>query len=376
MSAYDDAVGAWFGALRRGDARTWAQWLGTHPDIEPAPARTAGSALQLEVARRVAAGGAIPGLDALVDTIAATPAFGRGLGDVPMPWPGAHPFGPPPCDPEMLPAEQLLRVAVPVLVRLGARLPAALPVAGPRAGHWWRRGFAVSGPPTYAAAISEDLRVAGLRVGGHGLTGIVVAAPFERAMFALWSRRVASGGAIGWRRFWMIRSRQDQLPFGVDVAAQIERLAGRTRALHVVVGESSTTIAQRIARITGVPVSNPVEESWRRVDLHRRINRVASVGGEAIGARVLALLPPEATRVPGAPRACRPWAGSNGRLQVAAIRAAATAGGYPVHGNPAELLGASDMGAERPMVTTADATLDLAVHAIREAWQRVGGVDD
>lgn len=366
--AYDAAAAAWFEALRQGSSSTWAEWRADHPQVSAASTRPACSGLQLEVIRRVAAVGPLPGFDRLADTIASTPAFGRGLGDVPLPWPGRQAFGPPAVEPETLPAEQLLRVAVPALVRLGSRLPVPPPPAVPSNGRRWRRGYVVTGPPSYAASVRDQLRAAGLRVGGRRGTGIVVIAPFEHAMFDVWTHRVRAGGAIGWRRFWTIRSRAGRLPVGVDVGTQITRISQRTRSVHVVIGADPSVIARQVADIVGVPVAAPMEESWRRTDLRRRINRVAADGSGSIAARVLALAPPDPARIPRAPRAHRRWAEETGRRLAGEVQALVASGGYPVHGNIADLLGATDPGADAPVSTTAEETLELAVHAIRGIW--------
>ena len=165
-----------------------------------------------------------------------------------------------------------------------------------------------------------------------------------------------------------ILTRAGRLPVGVDVGTQITRISQRTRSVHVVIGADPSVIARQVADIVGVPVAAPMEESWRRTDLRRRINRVAADGSGSIAARVLALAPPDPARIPRAPRAHRRWAEETGRRLAGEVQALVASGGYPVHGNIADLLGATDPGADAPVSTTAEETLELAVHAIRGIW--------
>ena len=63
-------------------------------------------------------------LGGLADRVLATAAPGRGLLDVPLPWPDApRRFGTPPMDPAQLPEEELIRLAVGVLAHLLPDVP-------------------------------------------------------------------------------------------------------------------------------------------------------------------------------------------------------------------------------------------------------------
>ena len=371
MSAYDDAVAGWFDHLRGGGTRTWERWL---PNSTPATAGTGAlrsSSLQLELVRRLAEGGELPRFGTLADEIVATPAFGRGRTEVPLPWPEAPAYGPRPVAPEDLPAPELLRVAAPLLARLVQRLPgtAAPPQVG--AGRWWRRAVTLAGPPDLVHPLRRQLLTAGLRRSGRNATRIVLAAPFEQAMFGLWADRVRAGASVRWARFWQIRSHADRVPPPLDAARLILGAPGS----HLVIAVDPDLVARAVAELSGVPVTPPALPTWAAVDLRRRLNRVVEATTPAeqrtlLGERLTALLPDDTDRVVPPPRAEREWASTTAARLAADVTGLAAAGGYPVHGNPADLVGASDPGVDAP-VTTADRTLRLALVAVRAAWQRL-----
>lgn len=378
MSAYDDAVAGWCSHLRDGGTDTWARWLSTRPVEATGAAVPRTSSLQLELVRRLALAGELPRFGALADAVVATPAFGRGHTEVPLPWPDLPAYGPRPVAPEDLPPGDLLRVAAPVLARLVGRLPDEPRPPAATGGRWWRRAVTVAGPPALADPVRRQLLAVGLRDGGRNVTTIVLAAPFERAMFALWSSRIAAGASVRWARFWQIRSRADRVPPSLDAARLVREAPGAPDRIHVVVATDPGVVARIVTELSGAPVSPPAPPTWAAVDLRRRLNRVVEGTTDpstraALGDRLTALLPDDVDEAVAPPRAERAWAGATGARLADDLAKVAAAGGYPVHGNPADLLGAPEPGVDAPVTTTADRTLQLALVAVRAAWERLEG---
>ena len=146
--SYDEAVTGWADHLRSGGTTTWSVWLEDGPGTAT-PTRPLPDGVHLELLRRLntAAGDElVPGL---ADLVLSTASPGRGLVDVPLPWPPDPPrYGSPAIDPERLPEEELIRLATGVIVRLLPGLPdpevpaepSSLPVP-------WRRRFLCTAPP-------------------------------------------------------------------------------------------------------------------------------------------------------------------------------------------------------------------------------------
>ncbi len=89
LTSYDDAVSGWAEHLRSGGTTTWAAWLDGHDQPVPSPAeprRPLPDAVHLELVRRLNMAAGRP-VDALADRVLATASPGRGLVDVPLPWP-------------------------------------------------------------------------------------------------------------------------------------------------------------------------------------------------------------------------------------------------------------------------------------------------
>jgi len=386
VTAYDDAVAGWYTHLHGGGTDTWARWLNADRS-EPAVSAPRTTAVQLELVRRLGELGELPRFGALAEAVVATPAFGRGSLEMPLPWPEAPTYGPRAVPPEDLPAGELLRVAAPVLARLVPRLPEAPPRPAPAGGRWWRRAVTVTGPPALAGPLRRQLLAAGLRDRSRNATRIVLAAPFEQAMFGLWSVRVAEGASVRWSRFWQIRSRADRVPPAFN-AARLARLApGPHDRTHLVIAADRDLAARTVAELSGVAVDLPPSPEWAEVDLRRRLNRVVEATTDpprraALGARLAALLRehPECSSGSGGsgesvapPRAERAWAVATGIRLADDVASLVATGGYPVHGNPADLLGAPDPGVDAPVTTTAERTLHLALVAVRAAWAQLEG---
>ena len=160
MSGYDDAVASWYAELRAGRPITWSAHLAGGGRAPGTPVRV--GAAHLEVVRRLAERlGDSAGFPELADRVVSTAAFGRGRVDIPLPLPGGPVPGPPPMDPEQIPAGELLRVAVPVLAEMlefgpvGPVTPVA-PTRRPR--RWGAPRVVVHGNPGIAVPLRAALR--------------------------------------------------------------------------------------------------------------------------------------------------------------------------------------------------------------------------
>jgi len=369
---YQHAVSAWAAHLLAGGTTSWADWRRRATDaradvavLEPLP-----DATHLELVRRVnlEAG---PGADlaGLADRILATPAPGRGLLDVPLPWTGApRRFGTPPIDPALLPGEELVRLAVGVLAHLlpGVRPPAPDEPQRP----WpapWRRRFRLHGAPATVAAVRRHLLAQGYVETDWRPTHVVIGRPVEVMMAEHWGRVVRAGGVVKWSRLWRRAEASGRLPPQIDVAATAARLRDRRREpLHVVVARDAGDAAALAAGVLGArPPGVHGGPDVALSDLVRRLNRLAVLTQGPDQVRVLArtlvsvlgadLLSPGAPE-PAPPQASLPWAREVAAAGAAALRQA----GYAVHGDPGALAPTEH---RLPGTVDRERTLALAVRA-------------
>ena len=184
LASYDETVAGWAAHLRSGGTTTWSAWLDRDPAPESAtPPRPLPDAVHLELVRRLneAAGGPV---EALADRVLATGSPGRGLVDVPLSWPeGNRDYGSPATDPALLPAEELIRLAVGVLAHLLPGVP--VPREEDPSPGWpvpWRRRFLLHGSPGTAAAVRHGLLRQGLVETDWRPTHVVLARPVEVMM--------------------------------------------------------------------------------------------------------------------------------------------------------------------------------------------------
>ncbi len=217
----------------------------------------------------------------LADRVLATASPGRGLVDVPLPWP-AEPwrFGCPAIDPDRLPEDELIRLATGVLVHLLPGLPR--PTAAPEPARWpvpWRRRFRLHGAPGTAAAVRRGLLEQGLVESDWRPTHVVIARPVEAMMAEHWAERARGGGILKWSALWRRAEAAGRLPDEIDVAAIAARLDGRRREpVHVVVARDAQEAAETTARLLGartfvVGGSGDLAAT----DLMRRVNRLIGV---------------------------------------------------------------------------------------------------
>jgi hypothetical protein len=332
----------------------------------------------------------LPDFGRLADLVLGTAGPGRGLLDVPLPWPhpasgstsgstSGTPIGTPPVAPEELPAEELLRACTGVLVRLlaaEARLPDTRP---PRPWRPWRRGFTLLGAPTTADLVRGALLERGLREGGPRTTWFVLGGPLEELMAQRWSARVRAGAGMRWQRMWRTAATNDRVPPGIALPTIASHLAEEFTAsrVHVVLAHDPSATLALVGEILGVPVG-PVADRYDALatDLLRRINPVLTLAvGEDARRQVVARVWPgiaagEAAVPLGAPAAHLGWATRTGERMATAL----SSGRYAVHGDPALVVPT-----RRPGVRRAPDPDDVLAHAlgvVGRAWRRnVAGSD-
>lgn len=378
-AGYEQAVRGWAQHLVEGGETPWSRWVGDASKSAgvdgPLPA-----AAQLEVVRRL--DGTVPDFAGLAALVLRTPAPGRGLVDVPLPWAGdaaeGARFGTPPVDPRDLPVDELVRVCVGVLVGLLSPVQAqAGPLDPEPALHRWRRPQAgLHGSPVTTSALRHELAERGVRLGGgpHA-RHVVIALPLEQMMAEHWARRVRTGSGIGWARMWQQVATHETLPGGVDVAARAGELAARFGAgrVHVVLGADPHEVARGVTTLLGVrPVPLFVSGEVAGADLLRRVNPVLtlSVGEERRRALADVLqqlcVRADAPRL-GAPPRQLEWAVRAGERVASCLRTA----DYAVHGDPGLVVpGAQDAPGVRRTVDARD-TLLVALRAVERAWVRI-----
>lgn len=373
---YADRVRAWADQLRGGSTRTWPEFLAAGPSAPAGPSdRPLPGAAQLELVRRLA-GTDLPDFGRLADLVLTSAGAGRGLVDVPLPWPADAPadrIGSPPTEPAELPADEILRVCATVL----GQLLAAEPAAPPRRDHhpWrpWRRSFALLGAPTTVALVRSALRSQGLREGGARTTYFVLGGPLEDLMAQRWSARVRAGAGMRWQRMWRTAETNDRVPPGVALPALAQRLAEQVdpSRVHVVLAADATTALAHVAEVLGV-AGHPVAErpDTLATDLLRRVNPVLGlrVGDEerrrVVGRTWRELAGGEGPYPLAAPARRQDWAVRTGERMAEEL----TAPRYAVHGDPSLVVPARRPGVRR--APDPDDVLRHAVVVIGRAWRR------
>jgi hypothetical protein len=390
--SYEQAVSAWAAHLRAGGTTPWSVWR-EHPvqDAEPAAdplLRPLPDAIHLELVRRInlAAGPEPRDVAGLADRVLATASPGRGLLDVPLPWPAApRRFGTPPVDPAQLPEDELIRLAVGVLAHALPDVPRPGPEALP--SRWpapWRRRFRLHGSPGTVAALRRGLLAQGLVETDWRPTHVVIARPVEVMMAEHWAGTVRDGGILKWSTLWRRAQAAGRLPAPIDVTAIASRLEGRLEGrlggrrrepLHVVVARDVEEAAAWTADVLGaLPVEVHGTSDSALSDLLRRLNRLTALtqgpGRVRDLARTLvATLEPDSapreTSTLVTPPASLTWADEVAATTAEKLRHA----GYAVHGDPESL-------APTPhrLSGTVDRerTLELAVAACLRSWHLRG----
>ena len=376
-TSYDAAVTGWADHLRSGGTTTWSAWLeqpgrSSRPPQWPLP-----DAVHLELVRRLNELAGAPDA-ALADRVLATPSPGRGLVEVPLPWPGGErAFGSPATDPDRLPEEELIRLAVGVIAHLLPGLSSARPVE--RSSPWplpWRRRFLLHGSPGTAAAVRQGLLDQGLVESDWRPVHVVLARPVEVMMAELWADSARRGGILKWSTFWRRAMATGRLPAPIDVAAIARRFEGRHREqVHVVVARDAQEAAERTARVLRArPFVVDGAGGLAETDLVRRVNRLTALTSgpgrtRDLAARLAAVLQEPAgseAPPPVVPRPALAWARAQATSAAHDLRVA----GYAVHGKPDDLAPSDHVHAGTVDRTR---TLELAIAACLRTWRLQGG---
>lgn len=373
---YADRVRAWADHLRAGGTSTWAELLAsgaastTDSGADPLPGAT-----QLEVTRRLAELD-LPDFAALADLVLTTAGPGRGLVDVPLPWPDAPDatrLGTPPVDPEHLPADELLRVCAGVLAALLADEPAEPVTRGPRPWRPWRRAFTLLGAPGTVATVRDALLARGLREGGSRTTWFVLGGPLEDLMTQRWSARVRAGAGVRWQRMWRTAVANDRLPPAIALPTVAGHLAEEFSPdrVHVVLAEDATTALASVAEVLGVEAAEArIRYDVLGTDLLRRVNPVLGLAvGDVARRAIIDRVWPEIGEAEdsgplAAPAAHLDWAVRTGERMAAALSDAR----YAVHGDPALVVPTRRAGVR--CAPDADDVLAHALVVVGRAWRR------
>ena len=385
-ASYEQAVSAWAAHLRAGGTTDWSAWRDSRTDLArddlggTGGRRPLPDAVHLELVRRINLT-APEGADVrgLADQVLATAAPGRGLIDVPLPWPDTpRRFGTPPMDPAQLPEEELIRLAVGVLAHLLPGVPDSSPEAPP--APWplpWRRRFRLHGSPGTVAGVRESLLAQGLVETDWRPTHIVLARPVPVMMAEYWAASVRNGGILKWSTAWRRAEAAGRLPPSIDVADIAEQLATRsTRQVHVVTAGNAEDAAALTAEVLRADAAEVQENGDAAVsDLLRRLNRLTALahgpGRVRDLARTLAAtLDEPATPAHSATSLAPPppsmgWAREQAASTTERIRRA----GYAVHG---ELDALTPTDHRLPGTVDRGRTLELAVTACLRSWHLRG----
>ncbi len=385
---YGDAVWAWADHLRAGGTTPWSAW---HHPADATGARQPGpvpDAIHLELVRRInlAAGPDAHDLRGLADRVFATASPGRGLLDVPLPWPREpRRFGTPAMDPSGLPEEELVRLGVGVLAHLlpGLRPPPRVwrrtPWSTP-----WRRRFRLHGAPATVAAVRRGLLAQGYLETDWRPTHVVIGRPIEVMMAEHWAEAVRNGGILKWSTTWRRAQAAGRLPDPIDLTGIAERLRDRSREpLHVVVArDAERAAALTTAVLRARPVQLGSSGDAALSDLLRRLNRLTGMAQgpgrvRDVARTLVAVLEEDRADVvvrsagrslsiaPVSPPASLPWARDVAATTAERLRRA----GYAVHGDP-DALAPTDH--RLPGTIDREHTLELAVTGLLRTWHQGG----
>lgn len=370
---YDEAVSAWARHLRSGGTTTWRTWTAQPPTAEargvlaPLP-----DAVHLELVRRINLAAVDAGdTGRLADLVLATPAHGRGRVEVPLPWPERPAYGDPPIDPDDVPDQELLRVAVGALARL---LPGVPPPPAPHdLARWplpWRRRFRLHGSPGTVAAVRTTLLARGFVESDWNPVHLVVGRPLDLMMAEQRASANATGGQVAWTRLWRRAMTLDAVPGRLDVVGTAERLAAAgVGTVHLVLGREGAEVATAVATILRTaPFDLPGPPDPGMSDLLQQVNRLTALRHGRRHVRRLATTLEHtmagggaSATPPGAPVAARAWA----RRTTRAWAARTASAGYSVHGEPGVLAPTEPA---QPASRDRRHTLDLAVEACLRTW--------
>ncbi|GAA1905209.1 hypothetical protein GCM10009737_02470 [Nocardioides lentus] len=382
MGADDDLARArgWVAHLLAGGTTPWTAWTGRADPASTGPASTGPAstdvpgwdgplpgAQHLEVLRRLNGLGAPD--PALARTVLATAPPGRGALDLRLAGLPNRGYGARAVDPEALPADELLRVAVGALAdRLATADLPERPVPTlrrrledeARARLPRRHPFRLVGPRARVDPVRRRLQELGRTPGGRGAVHYVVGADTGRLVVDAWAARAAEGTAPTWPEWLTTWVERDSCPPRADLAAVAARWGARE---HV----GAVEVVLDVGALTGLlatpaPVTAPPPPSAAATELVRRVStalatevergRRARLTAEVLAPRAVRLdAGGEPLRVPGRHH---DWLARRGR----ALARDLAAGGYRVHG-PTGLL--EDPPAHGVPAPQDDAVLRLAL---------------
>ncbi len=387
---YAAQVGAWAAALRTGRSETWAEFRAGQTAVAASDPGSLDGPLpggaQLEVVRRLAVRHpGLPRFAELADLVLSAASPGRGLVDTPLPWPGEdRRFGSPAIEPELLPSEELVRVACAVLVELLVAAPVPAPAPVDRGRFWRRHGFVLRGAPGSAAAVRDALVAAGWREGGLRPTYVVLGLPLEDLMAQRWAARIRAGAGMRWVRMWRTAEKNDRVPKEIrtpDIAARLARRYGAGR-VHVVLAPDPEALVRAVGTALGIDLGPAGPAPYADVtgtDLLRRINPLLDLAvGEQRRRELLVTNWPAvrgkvtvtdryAAGIAG-PHRLHAWGVAAGTRMADALRAGARSGDYAVHGDPDVLVPVRDR--VRPHAVAPADVLELALALVAELWPR------
>jgi hypothetical protein len=380
-TSYERAVSGWAAHLRAGGTTSWGAWVEQPIDVGTRPVHPLPDAIHLELVRRINLASAadaphVRDLSGLIDRVLATAAPGRGLIDVPMPWPdGGRRFGTAPVDPDRLPVEELIRLASGVIAHLLPDVPLPPAPEPPTLRAWpWRRRFCVHGAPETAEAVRRSLLAQGWVESNRRSTHVAIALPVDLMLAEHWASRVRTGGVLKWRSVWRRNHVAGRLPRPLDVPAIARRLHTTANEVHVVVAADPETAVALTAKVLRTHAAAPLPSADLPLcDLLRRVNRLTALtrGPDQV-ARLAQVLhaslaepdadPPAPAAPPLAPADELPWAREVAASMTEELREA----GYPVHGDPGAVAPTEH---RLPGIVDRDRTLELAVAGCLRLWE-------
>ncbi|MDN5746063.1 MAG: hypothetical protein L0H31_13190 [Nocardioidaceae bacterium] len=360
MSSHGLAWG-WATALRGGSTMSWRDWLTRGEHAEPFATHLPG-AQQLALLRRLNLTGSVSAVTA--SRVLAASVSGRGRGELGLQGDDDNArFGPLPVDPDDLDADELLRVAAPLIaddVAASAR-PEPERTLLERARHRhrpWEPSFRIVGVPWRAQVAETGVIRQGRRPGGRRPTAYLLADDLAGVLAHAWTARAFDQGGPTWSEFLAISATGGQLPPRADLARMARAASARYGKGQVVIVLDSAALARTLGlesfpdppvlgahaidlvRRVGSPLGMLVDPAERpRILQQRLMPRLAGAGGA----------------LPTVPDRWQPWLSTHAER----TRHDLEAGGYPVLGNLDRLL--PEPAGGEPVLPDAAQVLRLAV---------------
>ncbi len=350
----------WVAHLRDGGTTPWSAWAAPAAADEQA-GRYLPGAQQLELLRRLNQV-RLPSPE-LAERVLAASAPGRGRPDLGLV--GVLPestFGPPPVDPDHLPADELVRVATALIAE---DVVAAGDPLEPRTPRLLRRRYRLLGDPEVVDGVRDAMVADGRPPGGRRATVVVAGTDLSAMLVHLWTARSFGAGVRSWPEWLAAAVRRPGVPSRVDLpglaAAWVPKVGGSR--VHVVLDDP-----RRARRLAGGRrrVAPPVPLSADAIELARRTAPV--VGTLVAPERRTALMRHRLRPVLAAhggpqlriPRRYHAWLAEH----TVDLRRRLAAGDYAVHGalrDPAERDGVTAPDEERVLALAIEVLLGAPI---------------